>query len=109
MSAFEVIKKKYGKPLRVKAYSAIVGTTAIKLLPNNPDRIFYLVCNLGSYNVYVGYDAHVSSTRGIKVQSDGGIFQSYYEYDGPLVTQELYAISPSGAVNVYVVTVEVGV
>jgi hypothetical protein len=104
----EYISKKFGckteavaDPLNVTS----VGTTTTQILPNNPDRLFYILVNLGSYDLYVAWDRSVGSTHGVQVSKGGGNLVLTADDDAELVGYEAYAVSPSGATDIYILTI----
>ena len=108
MSAWKYIAKRYG--MRIKAEfspkTISVGTTAKKILDVNADRLFFIIVNNGSYAVFVGPHADVSTTKGLKIAPNGGTMISDIDNDGDLTLQEWWAISESGTNTLYVMAVE---
>jgi len=66
-----------------------VGTSATLVIASNTDRISLAVKNLGSSDMYIGFDSSVSSSNGWRVEPGAGVSFEYYL--GPI-----YAVSPSG-------------
>jgi len=83
-----------------------VQTTATLILRNNPDRIFWMAINLSGNRGYVGWDAQVSSTRGLPVSPTGGFISCTLEEDGELTIHEVYALLENAAGTWYIVEIE---
>lgn len=107
--AIGVIERELGAGTRtvVNPVTNTVTTSPTQLARNNPNRIFLLITNLGSVDIYVGFDMQVSSSRGIRVPNSGGVFSLAWQEDYELTFSPVYAISSSGSVTVYVVELEV--
>jgi len=101
-------RAKTGFPTRlvINPVTNNVGTAATLILKNNPDRIFWLIVNLSGNDGYAGWDAQVSSTRGLLVPSNGGYVSASIEEDGELVIYEVYAILNVAAGTWMIVEVE---
>ena len=83
-----------------------VGTSATKILNNNPDRLAWILINLGTEEIYVAFESDVSSNKGILVDKNGGFLVLTVDEDFHLVGYEVWAISPSTTNNIYIVEVE---
>jgi len=90
---------------RINPVTGTVGTTATKILNNNPDRIFWLAINLSSNKGYIGWDTEVSSSRGVPISSNGGYVSCSVEEDGELVIYEVYAINENAQGTYYTVEI----
>jgi len=103
----ELVEKRFGFPTRHIEYSYSISTTPTKVLNNNPDRLMYVLSNLGANVVYLGFTSEVSSTNGIYIDANGGALTLLAEEDGELVGQEAWVIG-AGSTNIYIVAVEAG-
>lgn len=101
-------EQRLGYPTRpiVNPVTDTVGTTATLILRNNPDRIFWLAVNLSSNKGYIGWDAQVSSTRGIPIAGNGGFVSCTLEEDGELTIHEVWAVLENAAGIFYIVEIE---
>lgn len=79
-----------------------------QILRNSPDRMSYLIVNLGDYDVYVSMDGHPSTTHGILLMSHGGSITSDIESDQEMVAYPMYAIADGGVSEVYIIETEAG-
>lgn len=109
--AFEIVEKQLGRGTRtnINPVTATVATTATQVALNNPNRVFLLITNQGSTDMFVGFDRQVSSSRGIRVPNSGGIFSVTLAEDYELTFQEVFAIAVTAPVAIYVVELEVGI
>lgn len=78
-----------------------VGSSPVQILPNDPNRVGFLVSNLSSNTIYVGLKNNVDSTTGLAL---GGLlsFGSIWRDDFHTVGFSRFAISPSGTSQLYV-------
>ena len=103
------LEKRFGMPTRhiVNPLGvASVGTTATKLLNNNPDRLMLLIINLSANVLYVGFESDVSNTKGIYLVSRGGHLVLVADEDGELVGQEIWVVGSDTSTTLYCVVTE---
>ena len=62
-----------------------------KILSNNPNRLAWIIVNLGSNSTYFGFDRDVSSSKGITITGNGGTASMRWNEDFDLVGYELFA------------------
>jgi len=107
--AIGVVERELGQGTRtiVNPVTDTVGTTVTQVLTNNPNRVFALISNLGSTDMFIGWDRQVSSSRGIRVPNSGGIVSLAWQEDYELCFQEVFAIALTSSVSVYVLELEV--
>ena len=101
-------EQRLGYPTRpiVNPVTDTVKTTATLILRNNPDRIFWLAVNLSGNKGYIGWDAQVSSTRGIPIAGNGGFVSCTLEEDGELTIHEVWAVLENAQGTFYIVEIE---
>ncbi len=78
-----------------------VGTTSTLLMPNDPNRVGFIISNLSTNTCYVGMANAVTSTTGLILGGAGNITSKWRD-DFQTVGFQRYAISPSGNSNFYV-------
>ena len=84
-----------------------MGTTATKVLNNNPDRLAWTLVNLDTVDeVFVAFDNEVSTSRGIKASAGGGSISLTVDEDGELVTREVVAIASPASASIFIVETE---
>jgi len=86
---------------RTNPNSSSVGTTAVKLLNNNPNRVSFLVVNMSVNSVWISPEQDVSSTKGIFLASNGGFAVFTWDRDFELVAQEWWIIGSAAATAIY--------
>jgi len=96
------------KHLGVKAYPrtnpevAAVGTSAVKVLSNNPNRVALLIANLSANTLYVAPDSEVSSSLGIRLAPNGAQITAQWNEDFALVAYEWFAVASGASSAIYV-------
>ena len=106
--AYEYIKNRFGMSTRtvINPLTNAVATSVTKIAQNNADRLALTIVNVGANDVYIGFDAETSASRGIFVGANGGSLTLTVEEDFELITNNVYAISVGVASTIYVVEVE---
>ncbi len=74
--------------------------TRIDLLPNNPNRIQWVVINEGANDVRLSIDPAVTTSSGWLLQANGGVISMDQTYDGEAVGYAVYAIANGATSNV---------
>lgn len=100
----ELLEGLYGvkTTYRINPNISSVGTTALKLLNNNPNRVSFLVVNMSVNALYVSPMQDVSSTKGIYIAPNGGFATFQWDRDFELVGQEWWCIGGAAATTLYV-------
>ena len=80
-----------------------VGLTAARVLPNNPNRLGWILVNLSVNLIYLGFSPDVSTSKGIQVGANGGMTSMMYREDFELTAHEVYAIAAGANSAIYVV------
>lgn len=93
---------RWGGPTTPKLTSTTVGTTAIRIVTNNPRRVKLTLLNLGASDVYVGFDSSVTTSAGLKLVAATGTLESNASDDGEEVLVELWAISAAAGQTVMI-------
>lgn len=70
-----------------------VSTTAVEVLPDNPDREGLLIQVIDGGPVFIGFDSTVSTTSGVRLPSD-------VEYAEGAYTGPLFGVTGSGTADV---------
>ena len=79
-----------------------VGTTAARLLSNNPSRVGFLIVSLGEEEVHLLPQAGVSSSAGITLAGDGASLEVTTPEDWTLPSLEWFAVASLVAVTVLI-------
>ena len=93
---------RWGGPTTPKLTSATVGTTASRIVLNNPRRVKLTLLHLGASDVYVGFDSSVTTSAGLKLVAATGTLESNASDDGEEVLVELWAISATSGQTVMI-------
>jgi len=108
MSVAEYVEKELGFKTRAieNPVRDTVDTTPRIVLRLNPDRFQWLIVNLGTADIYIGFTSKVSSKRGIIIAADGGYASMHAREDGEAVTYEVWAVAKTGTQAIYVIEYE---
>lgn len=87
---------------RANPIVSTVGTSAIKILSENPLRTGLIIVNLSLSSLFISPTPDVSTTKGIYVSPGGGAYILKWEEDFELVSHEWYAIAGAAAQPIYV-------
>lgn len=93
---------RWGGPTQPKLTTSTVGTTATRIVLNNPRRVKLLIMNFGASDISVGFDSSVTTTTGIKVVASTGYMESNASDDGEEVLSEFWAISSAAGNNIVI-------
>lgn len=96
---------RWGGPTTPKLTSVTVGTTASRIVTNNPRRVKLTLLNLGASDVYVSFDSSVTTLAGIKLVAATGFLETNASDDGEEVLSEFWAISASASQTVMIAEV----
>lgn len=104
-SVFDLLRTRYGAEIySLPPEIRVVGTSAVKVLDNDPQRVAYQIINISDYTMYFSYSPDVKGAEnGIPISPKGGSIMSRIDDDFALVTREAYMISPSGSGKIYIV------
>jgi len=108
VGAREFTLKRFGFPTRAveNPVTDELGTSAKPVLKNNPDRVFWLIINLGANVGYVALSGDVSSSKGVRLDTYGGWASMSAEEDGEAVAYEVHGVAPTGTSAIYVLEME---
>lgn len=104
----QLIAEKIGKNTTPKEnpITSTVGTSATRILSNNPRRVAFVLINLGSYPIYLSPSNDPSTTKGIYIAESGGQISLNYENDFELTGGEFWAVADGGNSEIYVLSEE---
>ncbi len=103
----ELISREFGVKTTYRK-NPLVSQCAVartKLLSNNPNRVAFVMVNLGANDVYIGFDVETSNTSGILLASAGGGISLNYRYEFDLVASEVHGVATAGASNMYILEI----
>ena len=102
-AAVEYIEKVFGGRFEENDSTISVGTSATKVVDNDPDALALTIVNIGANSVYLAPTNNPTSSKGIILDASGGSVSMVVRDDLLLPALEWYGIAPSGASNVYVI------
>ena len=109
MNVAELIQKKYGiltranqNPLRTTLTDSVE-----MLLPNNPNRLAWSVCNLSDTNCYIAWDRAISTEHGILLTANGGVATMTVEEDFEATTWEVFGLSDGVDKDIFSLSIEI--
>jgi len=108
MGALEtVLDSHFGTKTRSVENPVIAAIPAVAgiILRNNPDRLAFVIVNLGANPAYLGLTNAVGVANGIYVPANGGSVTMYWQEDFQMVGWAWWAVAPAGASNCYVLEV----
>ena len=79
-----------------------IGVAAIPILRQQPNRLAFVIINLGTDQIFVGPFNNPSSTRGIQLGASGGNLTAVYFEDFELVGREWFGIANLAATDVLI-------
>ena len=108
MALSRFIEKKFGVKTRGIPRDLTVTTfpAVVQVLKNNPDRLGYVVINLGGFPVYMSFDTIPTATHGILLINNGGFVSMSADEDGEIVGYETHATAIGGNSEIYIVEME---
>lgn len=107
-TAYQVTEKTFGVSTRLIESTQELDTTVSQILPNNPRRLFWLVCNRGMSAIAIGFTPQVTIDTGLYIAANGGTASMVVTEDGEAVTYPVYGVanlSPNPILIIEVVSV----
>lgn len=106
--AAEIASSAFLGPTTTKTNPVIssVGTSVAQVLNADPDRVRWVIFNLGDFRMFLDFTQGVSATRGIPVEAGTGFAVSEALVDGEEVGFPVFAVAPGGTTNILVYSTE---
>lgn len=82
-----------------------VGTTALKLMANNPNRLAWIIINLSVNTLYVALTNDPSSNKGILIGANGGTASMLWNEDFEATGYEIWGVGSASNTYIYIVEV----
>lgn len=80
-----------------------ITTTEKQILKTNPDRVSFLLLNLGTAVCYVHFKSDVSASLGVYLDKNGGFWEAPFDIYGELIGYEWWCEGTAGT-NIYIVS-----
>jgi len=86
----------------VQEKTVTVGTTPVKVLDNNPNRVSYILGNTGTVTLYfAGSATPLNNSNGVPVGGGNSLASNWHD-DMDAVGYEVWAVAASSSVSVFV-------
>ena len=82
-----------------------IGVQPSRIIPNNPDRVSYLVSNTSASEIHVGWDEEITTSLGFLIPPNGGWFRAEVDKDGGVIGWALFGVAPAAAQQLYVIEI----
>ena len=92
----DLIDKKFEvrtRPVEDEGGVPSLGTTAQEVLPNNPNRLAWILVNLSENTVYLALKSDVSSSSGIRLDANGGSAGMVWDEDFDVTGWAIYGVA----------------
>lgn len=97
------VEGEFGGPITEQETEVTVGLTPLRIVDNNPEALALSIINLGTEGVYLAPSDLVSSSRGIFLESGGGLFSLNVRDDQGLPAREWWAVAETSSSILYIV------
>jgi hypothetical protein len=103
----ELLTKQFGISTRAIENPLVssVGTSAVKILDNNADRLAWVIINLSSNTLYLSLKSDVSSSKAIVVSPNGGFASMVWDEDFQMTGWEIWGVASGLNSAIYVLEV----
>ena len=110
MQTADLIAQKYGVETYARQNPLVnqVGTTAIRVLSNNPGRLGWTIVNLSPSNIYVALDPGVGADHGVLLSPNGGSTSMSMSEDFEACCWGIYALSAIDASDIWIIEILIG-
>jgi len=97
-AAAEYVAREYGRPCETREVAVVLVAAAapVQVLPNDPNRMAWIVWNLGAGAAQVGPTSAVGALFGSNVAAAGGMVGASVREDGELPSRVLWGFSTVG-------------
>lgn len=96
-SLWEYTFARFGSSTRLVDKVVTVGSAVKQLLPSNPRRVEWLVCNRSLSDGVIGFSEDLGFGSGLFVAANGGVVSMVAEEDGEGVGYPVFAVNNSAA------------
>lgn len=102
MTAYDLIAKQIGAVTQRDdtVANSTLTTSPTLILRANPNRVAYILVNLGSNDMYVWFDETVSSSKGFQIAANGGSLSLYMPQFALMPTFQVFGVSKSATTSV---------
>lgn len=101
----EELSRRFGGVVRDEAGTVSIGITVGAIVGRDPERVFLLIVNLSPNDLFIAPLIDPSSTRGIRLDPNGGSMTVNIDQDASLPALEWNGIATVAGSNVFFLTV----
>lgn len=107
MNVAELIEKRFGIVTRAQANPLVeeVDIARTRILPNNPNRLAWIIINLSPNNIFIALDMAVAASHGVLLTPSGGSATMIYEEDFEATCWEVFGIAAANNSDVFALEV----
>jgi hypothetical protein len=103
-AAREFTEKRFGEIVQVRQRVVALAAAQVEILPNDPDRLQYLITTISPIDVTYSYRSPIVLGTGLLALGRGSTIRSTVEDDGDVTGWALFAISNNPG-NLFVVEI----
>lgn len=85
---------------RTNPVRSSVGTSTVLILNGDPDRVKWVLFNVGGFDMFIGFRDGLSATTGQPVPAGTGFAICEATVDGEEVAYPVFAIAPGGTTEI---------
>jgi len=107
MNVAELIEKRFGMVTKAQANPLVeeVMIEQTRILPNNPNRLAWIILNLSGNNVFIALDRKVSDEHGILLTPNGGSATMIYEEDFEATCWAVFGVAAADNSDIFALEV----
>lgn len=102
-----ILKSVYGisGTHRINPLVAACQNVVTRLLPQNPNRLAFIIVNLSAQNIYLSPDGHPAADHGIWLAPNGGSFIVQWDKDLILPGLPWYGLAGAADCDIYIIEI----
>ena len=97
---YALVKERFGGGTTITEAVYSVNTSLFTRIPNNPNRLYWIMINEGSYDVRISNRPDTGNVTGWLLSLNGGVISMDWEEDGEAVCYDIYLIAVGATSNV---------
>lgn len=97
----EFLYQQFGGKVLAQEVRATVGVAVQSILPNNPERVGFIIVNTSAGTITLGLKRDVTSGSGIVLGPNGGFFRMSVLEDGGPTGWEIFGIGSAAGLSYY--------
>ena len=109
MNVSDLIQAKYGVLTRARTNPLVeeLGLAMTMILPNNPNRLAWVICNISATNCFIAWDRNVAADHGVILVANGGTATMRMEEDFEATCWEVFGVSLGANQDLFSLSVEI--